>query len=101
MKIRSRGHSGDRLHKGIQIESIKSSKQRRRRTSVEDAIDSRQGAALTLMEKFSWEQLCFEIWQKSSHIFRMAFSPSTSCMLSARSIFLFVRSYMSSVCCFS
>jgi hypothetical protein len=59
MEIRSRGHSRDRLYKGIQMESIKSSKQRRRRPFGEDAIDSRQGAALTPMEKFqfSWEQV--------------------------------------------
>jgi hypothetical protein len=39
------------------MESIISSKQRRRRPFGEDAIDSIQGAALTPMEKFSWAQL--------------------------------------------
>ncbi len=52
MKICSGGHSGDRLYKGIQMELIKSSKQRRRGSFGEDAIESRQGAALTPMEKF-------------------------------------------------
>jgi hypothetical protein len=65
MECRSRGHSGDRLHEGIQIESVKSSKQRRRRTFGEDDIYSRQGAALTLMEKIQLGTVVWMILQKS------------------------------------
>jgi hypothetical protein len=40
------------------MESIKKVRNNgRRRPFGEDAIDNRQGAALTTMEKFSWDQL--------------------------------------------
>jgi hypothetical protein len=48
MEMPSGRHSGDRLYKGIQMESMKRSKQQRRLPFGEDAIDSRQAAALTL-----------------------------------------------------
>jgi hypothetical protein len=72
--MRSGGLSGDRLYKGIQIESIKSSK---RREGLLERMDNRQGVGFHPWRNFYVGKSCIQmIWPKSSHIFRMAFTPS-------------------------